>query len=89
MVFKGFGSETFAQPLLTWFCELFDPSSALFAKSRHAVKLALKLGPRASDSSRFSHLRGPLTAAGWVPQKAHNERSKELCKGLVVWAAGV
>jgi len=27
---------------------------------------------------------GPLTAAEWVPQIAHNDRSKELCKALPV-----
>ena len=45
-------TETFAQLLLTWFCELL-----------------IRQG-------------GPLTAAEWVPQMAHNDRSKELCKGL-------
>jgi len=64
--------ESFAQPLLTEFCELFDPDSVgtLLAKSQ-------KLGLRASNPDGVGR-------AKWVPQIAHNDRSKELCKGLLL-----
>jgi hypothetical protein len=55
--------------------ELFDPCTGLLTKSQ-------KLGLRASNSLGFAHWRGPFASPGWVPQKVHNCRSKELCKGL-------
>jgi hypothetical protein len=47
----------------------------------HGTK-SQKLGLRASNSLGFAHWRGPFASPGWVPQKVHNCRSKELCKGL-------
>jgi len=69
--------ETFEKPFFTPLYELFDPCPGLLTKSR-------KLGLTASNSSGFTHWRGPFASPGWVPQKVHNCRSKGLCKGLAV-----
>jgi hypothetical protein len=42
-----------------------------------------KLGLKASDSLRFAHSGGPFASPGWVPQKVHDDRSKELFKALI------
>jgi hypothetical protein len=76
---KGVHGETFAQTGLTAFCERFDPFLALLAESQ-------KLDLKASNSLRFAHYRGPLTAAEWVPQTAQNDRLKALGKGLMAVA---
>ncbi|MEE9402170.1 MAG: hypothetical protein V3V47_03120, partial [Desulfobacteria bacterium] len=41
-----------------------------------------KLGLTASNSLQFAYWRGPFASPRWAPQKAHEGRSKELCKGL-------
>ncbi|MCW3978072.1 MAG: hypothetical protein NWE77_09080, partial [Candidatus Bathyarchaeota archaeon] len=49
---------------------------------QHVVKPGAKLGLTASNSLQFAHWRGPFASPRWAPQKAHEGRSKELCKGL-------
>jgi hypothetical protein len=48
------------------------------------LSCALILGPRASNSIEFAPWRGPFASPGWVRQKVHSCRSKELSNALIV-----